>query len=75
MTFKTLLERLRYYAAVIGFGLGAAIFWGTVAAVAAKLSLDLEEMHAWLFVGLPIALLFLLAIWRKLPGLLGLDEE
>jgi hypothetical protein len=74
MNFAKRLDRLRYYAAITGFGLSAGIFWGAVAAVVAKRAFGLEEMRAWLFVGLPVGIVFVMAIWKKLPGLLGLDE-
>lgn len=74
MSFARLLDRIRFYTAIAGLGLGAGVFWGTVAAVIAKLEFGLEEMHAWFFVGLPVTVVFLAWIWKKLPGLLGLDE-
>lgn len=74
MSFSRRLGRIRFYIAIAGLGVGAGIFWGAVAAVVARLAFGVEEMHAWLFVGLPVAVVFLAWIWKKLPGLLGLDE-
>jgi hypothetical protein len=74
MSLEKLLNRIRFYIAIAGFGLGAGIFWGALAAVVAKLAFGIGEMHAWLFVGLPVAVVFLAWIWKKLPRLLGLDE-
>lgn len=74
MNLAKLLDRIRFYLAIGGFGLGAGIFWGTLAAAVAKLTFGIEEMHAWLFVGLPVAVVFLAWIWKKLPRLLEIDE-
>jgi hypothetical protein len=38
------------------------------------LAFGIEEMHAWLFVGLPVAIVFLAWIWNKLPRVLGIYE-
>lgn len=74
MNRAKLLDRFRYYTAITGLGLGAGIFWGAVAAVTAKLAFGLEEIRAWLFVGLPVGIVFVVGIWKKLPGLFELDE-
>ncbi len=74
MDVAKLLRWLRYHVALIGLGTGAAIFWGALAAVIAKTAFGLEELHAWIFVGLPVAIVFIAWIWNKLPGLYGLEE-
>jgi branched-subunit amino acid ABC-type transport system permease component len=74
MGLARLLDRIRFYMAVVGFGWGAGIFWGALAAVVAKLAFGIDEIDAWLFVGLPVAVIFTAWIWKKLPRLLGLEE-
>jgi hypothetical protein len=53
-------------------GLGGA--WGSLAAIAAKLGLGKQETHAWLFVGLPVAVVVVRLMWKSLPRILGFDE-
>lgn len=75
MRMDRLFEKFRFYTAAVGLGLGASIFWGALAAVIAKLVFDLGETSAWLFIGLPTAVVFLVWIWKKLPKVLGVGDE
>lgn len=73
MNLEGLLAKLRKYIVMTGMGGGAAIFWGAAAAVVAKVTFGVEEMHAWIFVGLPVGVIFMAWIWRKLPEIFELD--
>jgi hypothetical protein len=60
-------ERVTVTAAAVGAG-GA---WGSLAAVLARLTTPISESSAWLFIGLPTALLIAWLLWPHLPRVLG----
>jgi hypothetical protein len=68
--FGILRRCLAMVAAAVGLG-GA---WGSLAAIGAKLALGLQEVHAWLFVGLPVAIVVVLLMWKRLPRLLRFEQ-
>jgi len=74
MNIPRIFEATRKYVAILGLGGGAAIFWGAVAMVIAIRLFDLDQFLALLFVAYPVAIGFLVGIWRKLPSLLGFDD-
>lgn len=69
-----ILEKARKYTAMVGLGLGASLFWGALAMVIAIRLFDLDQFLALLFVAYPVAIVCLVWMWRKLPGLLGFDD-
>lgn len=75
MDLPGIINLIRYYVIVIGFALTGALFWGVFAAVVARLAFDMDEARAYLFVGLPVAILFVAWIWKRLPKALGLKIE
>jgi len=54
--------------------LAAGGAWGSLAAIGAESVLGLSEAQAWLWVGLPAGILVILALWRRLPRILGFEE-
>jgi len=75
MNIAKLLNAIRCHVAVTGLAMGAGLFWATIAAGLARIAFHLEEMHAALFVGLPIAVMFTVWARKFLPQLLGFDES
>lgn len=74
MTWKLLLDRVRRGIAIVTGTLLVGGTYGTLAAMAAKVLLDLAEKDAWLFVGLPVALVLGVFIWPKIGRILGFDK-
>jgi hypothetical protein len=60
---------------VTSAAIGLAGCWGSLAAIAAKLGLGIQEIHAVLFVGPPVGAAVVLLMWKRLPRMLGFDEE
>lgn len=54
--------------------LGVSVFWGMVPAVVARRYTDISEVHALLFIALPIALLVGVALWPHVPKVMGLED-
>lgn len=73
MTWKTMLRRTRRWVAIISgtFLVGGA--FGALAAMAAKVTLAIAERDAWLFVGLPVAVVLAVFIWPKMSRISGFD--
>jgi hypothetical protein len=69
-----MLYTIRRALTVTTLALSAGGFWGYLAAVGAKLALDLTEEQALLYVGLPVALMLAVWLWPKLPRALGFDD-
>lgn len=67
------IELIRRYVTVTAAAIGAGRAWGTFAAISAKLTFDLKESDALLFAGLPVALLIIVLIWKRLPRILGFE--
>jgi hypothetical protein len=68
------LGAIRRHVAVTAAAIGLGGAWGSLAAIGAKLGLGIQESHAWLFVGLPVAVVVVLVMWKRLPRILGFDE-
>jgi hypothetical protein len=69
-----MLDSIRRHVSVTAAAIGLGGAWGSLAAIGAKLGLGIQETHAWLFVGLPVAVVVVLLMWKRLPRILGFDE-
>lgn len=70
----SVLITIRRYVTVTAAAMGIGGAWGALAAIGAKLGLGLQETDAWLFVGLPVAVVVVLLMWKRLPRILGFEE-
>lgn len=68
------LGAIRRHVTVTAAAIGLGGAWGSLAAIGVKLGLGVQEAHAWLFVGLPVAVVVVLVMWKRLPRILGFDE-
>lgn len=68
------LGTLRRYVSVVSSAISLCIAWGMLAAFGGRLLFGLQEMQALLFVGLPVGLLVVVLMWKRLPRILGFDE-
>ena len=74
MTWKLMFSRVRRWVAIVcGTFLVGGTF-GTVAAMAAKFIFALAERDAWLFVGLPAAVVLAAFIWPMMSRISGFGE-
>lgn len=73
MADSGLTESFRRYVACIGVAGVGGVFYGMIAGGIAREFTDITENDALLFVVLPVALLFIALMWRKLPRILGFD--
>jgi len=48
--------------------------YGTLAVIIARLTTDITENHAWVFVGAPIALCATVFIWPRIAGIFGFED-
>lgn len=69
-----MLGSIRRYVTVTAASIGLGGTWGALAAIGAKLGLGMHESHAWLFVGLPVAVVVVFLMWKRLPRILGFEE-
>lgn len=69
-----MLTSIRRHVTVTAAALGLGGAWGSLAAIGAKLVLGMRETNAWLFVGLPVAVIVALLMWKKLPRILGFEK-
>jgi len=74
MTWKTLLSRARRVIAVLIGTLLVGGTFGTLAAMAMKFIFALTERDAWLFVGLPVAVMLAVFIWPRMSRISGFDD-
>lgn len=65
------LEKIRQWIVVVCFAIAASIFWGAVVAAAVRYALGIEGGQALLFVGFPVAILFLIYLVPKLREVMG----
>ncbi len=65
---------LRRYVSVVASATGLGIAWGALAAFASRFLFDLQEVPSLLLVGLPVGLLVVALMWKRLPRILGFDE-
>lgn len=65
---------LRRYVSVVASAIGLGIAWGALAAFGSRFLFDLQEVPSLLFVGLPVGLLVVALMWKRLPRILGFDE-
>jgi hypothetical protein len=59
---------------VAGIATSAGGFYGFLVAELIKYCLNISEINALLYVGLPTAIIFAAYLWPKLPKLLGVDD-
>jgi hypothetical protein len=52
--------------------LGAGGAWGGLAVISSRFLTHISEAHSWVFVGLPVAVVVIALVWRRLPEILGL---
>lgn len=69
-----MLGRIRRWVAVISGTFLVGGTFGTLAAMAAKVTLAITERDAWLFVGLPVAVVLAIFIWPKMSRISGFDR-
>lgn len=69
----SVLALIRRHVTVTAAAIGVGGAWGSLGAIAAKLGLGLQETHSWLFVGLPVAAVVVLLMWKRLPRILGFE--
>jgi hypothetical protein len=69
-----LLGSARRWIAVVAASLTFGLFYGGLAAVLARVIWDASEEWALLAIGLPVGMLAVLLIWKRLPKILGFDK-
>lgn len=70
----SVLNSIRRHITVTAAAIGLGGAWGSLAAIGAKLGLGIQETNAWLFVGVPVSVVVVLLMWKRLPRILGFDE-
>ncbi|MBG7620714.1 hypothetical protein I5R65_14690 [Herbaspirillum sp. AP02] len=68
------LGTLRCYVSVVSSAIALGIAWGMLGAFGGRFLFGLQEVQALLFVGLPVGLLVVVLMWKRLPRILGFDE-
>ena len=49
--------------------------YGAIAAVLARIFTNISEEHALLFIGLPVAVVVVSLMWKRLPNVLGFKNH
>jgi hypothetical protein len=68
------LNCIRRHVTVTAAAIGLGGAWGALGAFCGRFFFHLQEVPSLLFVGLPIGLLVVALMWKRLPQLLGFDE-
>lgn len=63
-----------WFVTKIGAALGAGGFWGMLVGLLSKQVLNITGDDALFYVGLPVAVVFGILIWPKLPKILGFER-
>jgi hypothetical protein len=72
---SNVFDKFREGVSCAATALGAGGVWGSLAAISSRLLTPISEAHSWLFVGLPVAVVVIALIWRRLPKILGFRGE
>ena len=66
---------LRRWVAVVAAAIGIVGAYGGAAAMLVRLFTDIAGIHALLFVGAPVGLIAAALMWKKLPRILGFEND
>lgn len=72
---STSLTLLRRWVSVVAAAIGIVGAYGGAAAMLVRLFTDITGIQAFLFVGAPVGLIVAALMWKKLPRILGFEND
>lgn len=73
MTSRSRLTRVLEFCTKVCIAVGAGGFWGLVFAQILQRVFDVDGDNAFVYGTLPVTLLFVVLVWKRLPKALGFD--